>query len=311
LGGVLTSPLPVTLVGGFLGAGKTTLINHLLSEDHGIRMAVVVNDFGEINVDASLIVSVEDDVHTLSNGCICCSMRQGVLDQMFRLAERVDRPEHVVVEASGIADPAGLQDSLLELQRMGVIRFDGWVTVVDAEAFAPGVDEVGRLQARQVRAADLVVVNKSDLASSSNAEARVRTVHPDARLVKTTHARVPLDVLLGASARASRRPPPADEMVPHPGFGSFSWRWTDPLPFRPLFDALKSLPPSVLRAKGWLNLAERPGQRVVTHLVGRRLYAQPEGAWRDEPQSTLVFIGTFGPDDQAAIEARLAEAAGG
>ncbi len=302
-----TNPLPVTLVGGFLGAGKTTLVNHLLRHSGGRRIGVVVNDFGSINIDADLIVGVDDQVMRLSNGCICCSMRSGVIDTMMRLSERSDDLDHVLVEASGASDPGALVEAFRELQGLGAIRFDGLVTVVDADQVRFGDDEVGRLMRRQVQGADLVIVNKIDLVSEpSRVKEAIRDVEPEARLVESTFGRVPLDVLLGLPPRAVRARGPAE----HPDFRTFTWVHAAPVAFKPMFDGILSFPPSVLRAKGFLNLAERPQQKVVAHLVGRRLYAQPIGTWDGEtPESRLVVIGTFDEAEQASLTAHLESAA--
>jgi len=287
-------PLPVTLIGGFLGAGKTTLVNGLLRRTEGRRLGVLVNDFGRVNVDAELIVGVEGEVLRLSNGCICCSLRDGLTQTLFRLVEEEAALDHVLVEASGASDPAALVDVLRELQRLGLVRFDGWVTVVDAPGLVgDGEDvneEVAQLRSRQIRAADLLVLTKLDLVEDrQEARSRLEARHPRARVIEAVQGDVPLEVLLGLEPRGEHLEP-----GPHLHFESFTWTRSAPIPFRALFDRLADLPPSFLRAKGFVHLVERPGRKVAVHLAGGRLHAQPVGDWdEDEAGSQLVFIGTF------------------
>jgi G3E family GTPase len=302
-----TPPLPVTLIGGFLGAGKTTLVNGLLQRAEGRRLGVLVNDFGDVNVDAELIVGMEGEVLRLSNGCICCSLRDGLTQTLFRLVEQERELDHVLVEASGASDPAALVETLRELQRLGLFRFDGLVTVVDAPSLVgPGtgaLDEVAALRRRQIQAADLLVLSKLDLVPGLQhpPRAQLEALHPNARIIEAVQGDVPLDALLGLDPRGEELAP-----GPHPVFSTFTWAQAGPVPFRPLFDRLADLPPSILRAKGFVHLSERPNQKVILHLAGGRLHAQPAGGWGAAgAQGRLVFIGTFDPPEADRIQTEL------
>ncbi len=297
----LLPPIPVTVLGGFLGAGKTTIVNDLLRALADRRVAVVVNDFGEIDIDGGLIAAVHDDVMTLTNGCICCSIRDSVASTVMRLAERSDRPDHVVIEASGASEPGALAETFIELERVGYMRVDGLVSVIDADAFDPDDPHFGPLTRAQVKQADLLVMMKLDLVDEARAEqvrAAVRRLHPDARIVD--RADVSTEILLGLRDDALPRiagDQGIDE-APRPAAATFRTghlRIDRPVSFRTVLPALGRLPAAVVRAKGWLNLLERPGDRIAVHVVGRRVHVRTIDRWADHPNETprteLVFIG--------------------
>jgi len=137
--------IPVTLIAGFLGAGKTTLLNHILSGDHGVRAAVLVNDFGSINIDAKLIVGVEGDTVNLANGCVCCTIRDDLVGACLELLQRPERPEHLFVELSGVSDPVPVLNTFLETQLVHTFSFSSILSVVDAEQLPRLEGEMSRL----------------------------------------------------------------------------------------------------------------------------------------------------------------------
>lgn len=191
--------VPITLVAGFLGAGKTTLVNRLLA-DAPQRLAVLVNDFAAINVDASLIESSAPGRIALTNGCVCCTLRDDLLAAALELATAEPPPERIVIETSGVAEPYGVMEAFLTDAAEGRVAIDSSVCVVDAEQF-PQLDYAsGELAIDQAAVCDIVLLNKCDLVSEADAdcvEATLRGAQPVMRIHRTTQARLPWPVLLG------------------------------------------------------------------------------------------------------------------
>jgi G3E family GTPase len=297
----LPTDVPVTVVGGFLGAGKTTLVNRLIPAIDR-RVGVLVNDFGELAIDQRLIVAADDDVVALSNGCICCAMRDGVMSTVYQVLEREDPPEHLVVEASGVSDPRSLADLFIDAERVGTVRLDALIGVADAGRFDP----TDRLARAQVQAADLVVLNKIDTvddARREEVEAAVREAAPHARVVPASYGNVPVPILLGARADQMRKLGHVHG-IDASRFESWSYVRDDPVSFRHILPVLKDLPRTIYRVKGTLNLEERPNKDIVVQVVGRRLWVKTLGD-TDAPRTALAFIAERGTVDREALDARL------
>ena len=191
-------PIPVTIIGGFLGAGKTTLLNHILSEDHGVRAAVLVNDFGAINIDAKLVVGVEGETVNLANGCVCCTIRDDLVGACLDLLQRPEPPEHLLIEMSGVSDPVPVLNTFLETELAAVFFLNSILAVVDAEQL-PGLEgEMGHLARAQIHAADIVALNKVDLVSPgdlADVKEQVREMAPGSKILEVSHGRVPLELI--------------------------------------------------------------------------------------------------------------------
>ena len=159
-----THAVPLTVLTGFLGAGKTTLLNRILTGDHGLRVAVLVNDFGSINIDAELVVGIENDgnIVNLANGCVCCNIRDDLAAAVTDLMARPEQPEYILLEASGVADPSGIALTFMDDGMRDRIRLDSIMCVVDAEQIF-AAPEMMELKLRQVAFADMLVLNKVDL----------------------------------------------------------------------------------------------------------------------------------------------------
>jgi G3E family GTPase len=291
------SKIPVTLIAGFLGAGKTTLLNHILSGDHGVRAAVLVNDFGAINIDAKLIVGVENDTVELANGCVCCTIRDDLIGACLGLLQRPERPEHLFVELSGVSDPVPVLNSFLETQLLHVFSFSSILSVVDAEQLPSLEGEMSRLARGQIGVADVVVLNKKDLVSAdelARVKQLVQLVTPGSRIIEAVQGRIPLELVF-EGREAPQRSPVEHHHGGHShdhGFATWSWRSDHALSLPRLRETLAALPETVYRCKGVVQIEEMPLNRYVLQMVGKRHHFEETGRWDDEvPRSEIVLIG--------------------
>lgn len=309
-------PLPVLVLTGYLGAGKTTLLNHLLSGTPGLRIGAIVNDFGEIDVDATSVAGRVDSMISLANGCVCCEVDASELGET--LAGLAD-PEHgldlAVIEASGLAEPAILSRMVHEVPRE-VVRHAGMIQVVDAEGLDDALARHPRLTAHLAEA-DLVVVNKCDLVDRARFDRirdTIRRHAPRVAVLPAVRAAVPTGLLLGmepdrdtAAGSEDGREPSDGRAHPHAhdhdhahdhlhdGYGAFTVTPSGPLHPRRFLSALASPPTGAYRAKGTVTLGTADGpRRYEVALVGRRLELRAGG----EGTEGMVVIGVDLDDDE-------------
>lgn len=304
-------PTPVLLVTGYLGAGKTTLINHLLSEPRGRKLAAVVNDFGTINIDAALLSSVSDDVISLKNGCICCSLLGDLLQTLTAILRRNPVPDAIVIETSGLSNPADIVRTLLDPVIWKEAPLETVLCVADARSLLdqPGLAEEPLWQS-QLAASDFVALSKTDLVSAAERDhirATIRRHKADRFIHDMIDGRLASELLFSAEVDRS---PPAVEM-PHArtahSFDTVSWTSGVPL-LMAKFQAVISQHASVLvRAKGFVTFAERPDDPMLFQLVGARATIGRAPAGTASGQTTqLVFIAKSGALDKAGLFASLA-----
>lgn len=317
--------VPVTILTGFLGAGKTTVLNHILSGQHGLKVAVLVNDFGAINIDSQLVVGVEGDMVSLANGCICCTIRGDLLQAALDLLKRDDPPEYILIETSGVSDPLEVAMTFDLPAIQGKMRVDSIVTVIDTEQIRSLGREFEVLAFTQVGVADIVVMNKVDLATEAQKQQVrdwVRSIIPSARILETTHGQVPLELLLGVGGydpeRVARKPLEVHAHEAgehhhdheHPDhslvFDTWSWTTDQPILLKSLKKATESLPSSIFRAKGFIYSVDQPERKGILHVVGRRVSLEFGEPWGDQPARTqIVVIGAHGGVNAEALQARF------
>jgi G3E family GTPase len=310
------APVPVTIIAGFLGSGKTTLLNHILSENHGVRAAVLVNDFGAINIDAKLVVGVEGDTISLENGCICCNIREDLFATCMMLLRRPEPPERLIIETSGVSDPVQVAETFFRPEIHRYLTMDNILSVVDAERFAVVLnEEAGRLARLQVQVADIVVLNKVDLIGAEGlapVKQLVREVAPRSRILEATYGRIPLELALGAGQWGPG--PRAFELSAertteegaHDHRDQFStWHWTSdqPLSLPKLRAVLEALPDTVYRAKGIVYLEELPTYQIAMQMVGKRYDLSDTQRWgAATPRSEIVLIASHGGFDPEELK---------
>lgn len=309
--------IPAAIIAGFLGSGKTTLLNHILNHRRASRIAVLVNDFGDINIDAQLITRIEGETISLANGCICCTIRGDLVNALLGLLERDPLPDYIVIETSGVSDPSAVAMGVVMSTRLAAaLQLDAIITVVDAEQALDLPADQADLALDQLAAADIVLINKTDRATRAQLDRVSAWAHqasPPARIVETSYCQVALELLIGTGTqavvfRAGAASAHGDSLHHDHAerFSAWSWTHAEPLSFEATYALFQTLPLSVFRAKGIVYLDDVRERRVILQMVGKRVVLSRGDPWGAVPPgSQIVMIGTPGGIDADLIDRRL------
>ncbi len=302
--------IPVTIISGFLGSGKTTLLNHILSNQNNLKTAVLVNEFGEIGIDNELIISTEEDMVELSNGCICCSINGELLDAVQKILSKGKSIDYIVIETTGLADPLPVAMTFLGSDLRDRTRLDSIITLIDAENFNKGIleSDIGK---SQIIYGDILLINKCDLVDDkriNDIEDTISSIKNEPRILKCIKGNVPLGLLLSVGLFESDKLSQNHSHGDHShgdhshgdhshgdqneieGFTSVSFKSDEPFALRRFQNFLDNqLPAEVFRAKGilWFNESER---RHIFHLAGKR-FSIDDSDWNGARKNQIVLIG--------------------
>ena len=296
--------MPVTIITGFLGSGKTTLINQILQNKQDLKVAVLVNEFGDLNIDTQLLTDMNDNMIELSNGCICCTINEGLVDAVYQVLESDKKIDYLIIETTGVADPLPIILTFLSTDLKDLTHLDSVLTLVDSENFTPDHFD-SEAAFKQIAYGDIIILNKIDLASQDKVDyldSYIKTIRSGARILRSEHSNIPSYLILDVNI--SRLQPyslednndhselqknPKDHLI-NDGFMSVSFQSTRPfsaLKFQHNF--IEELPDNVFRAKGILWFQESESKHIF-QLSGKR-YEMEIDEWSTTPTNQLVLIG--------------------
>ena len=304
-------PIPVIIIGGFLGAGKTTVLNYILSEQHGVKVGVLVNDFGAINIDAKLVVGVDGDTVSLANGCVCCSIRDDLIPACMSLVQRDNPPELLIVETSGVSEPQQVANMFMLPEIETIMVLDTIISVIDAEQFPTILQsEMASLARLQIQDADMLILNKVDLVDAKALETTktlVQKISPGTRMLEATVGKVSLNLITGMGLPVNKKKEQASDYRlfhahEHP-FSTWQWKSDKPLSLPKIRSLIENLPETIYRLKGIVYIEEMPFHKVEIQTVGKRINMGDTERWGEKPrQSEIVMIASKNGIDRDAMQ---------
>lgn len=312
----MTGRTPVTLLSGFLGSGKTTMVNHVVTRSSGLRIAVVVNEFGELGIDSALISGEASGLIELRGGCVCCVNRGDLGRALTELVASGRAIDHILVEASGLTDPGPTIEALVSPPLADKVSFSGTVSLIDAANFDRNL-ESAEAAYNQITYADLLVVNKSDLVDDAAIEAirsGLRRLNAEAPIIAATNSAIPVETILGTKewdlGRGAHAP--GGEHRAHE-LTAVSLPISQPVALTKLTAWLASLSGSVLRAKGIVRFGPGPDDVAAVQSVGGQVSVSdlPVNGLPPTGESVLILIGESigSPAARAELERGLLECA--
>lgn len=307
--------MPVTIITGFLGSGKTTLLNQILKNRQDLKVAVLVNEFGDIDIDSQLLVSIDEDMVQLSNGCICCTINENLVDAVYKVLEREEPIDYLVIETTGIADPLPIMLTFLGAELRDLTRLDSVLTLIDVETFTPEhFDSNAALN--QIIYGDILLLNKTDLVPVKQVdklEQYIHSVKQGARMIRCQRGEVPLLLILDVGYNnpehyADLLNPPEthhhhehhnhehhehhhhhSDHLENDGFVSVSFVGDRPFSLTKFQNFLNHLPSDIFRGKGILWFQESQMKHIF-QLSGKRCSLEVE-SWTTPPSNQIVLIG--------------------
>lgn len=297
--------LPVTIITGYLGSGKTTLVNHILTNNKNRKVAVIVNEFGEVGIDNELIVKTKEDIIELSNGCICCQVRGDIINMILKIIKTHKNLDALIIETSGLANPTPVAQTFFLKELQQLTELDAIVTVVDADNFEQNLKRSNG--GDQIKAADIILLNKKDTVSEKKREhikKQINLLAPHARIHETMQSKIPLQLILNIGQFDIKRfidkkgnwkeeDHAHDEFGNHideEGIISFMFKTQKPLDITKFQLFAQQLPDNIYRSKG-IILFKGLENKAVYQQVGRRIDVKTADKWDKKKQTSIVFIG--------------------